>query len=276
MKLSIGKLRLSALQLCVFGGALLTLLACITRTLALTLCFDAPIGYFQTGKAPVILTYVLQGLAIALCVAFPFLIKKEGAPAPLAAQSTVGLIGAGCCALLLIVNAIYLLLNWQKLPAPELLLLLCALFSVPGAGYFAAQFRERNTESGALCGYGLILTCVCMLAVTYFDRYTQMNAPHKTSLHFCMLAIMLAVLYEVRSLIGRDLPRVRVAMLLLAFFFCATVGLSNTIAFLAGSYGDLCYLFQDLFCLFAAVYFGARLFDLALPRNKDGKEAQQS
>ena len=74
--------------------------------------------------------------------------------------------------------------------------------------------------------------------------------------------------FEVRALLGKDRPTVRIATAALATFFAATVGLSNTIAFAAGIYTDLTYLFPDLLCLALAVYFGARLFPLALPTQR--------
>ncbi len=274
LKLSIGKHRLTGLQCALILVGLLTLGATVIRTLALFLYLDADIGYFQSGKGLVIDLYIYEGLAVALAVALPFLIKKERVPAqrPL---STAGLVGAAAAAILLMVNAFYLLLRWKHLPAPVLLIIMTALFCALGAGYFTTQFRGGG-DATVLCGYGMIFGCTCMLAMTYFDRYVQMNAPHKISSHLCMLAVMLAVLFEVRALLGKDLPHVRLSTLAIAFFFTVSAGLSNTLAFVAGIYGDLTYLFQDLICLALAVYLGARLLDLALTSADTDKGGEQA
>ncbi len=259
MKQSVQKHTRSPLQLTLLAVAALTLAATAFHTAALLSSLDA-IGYFQPSAAVIVL-YILEGSVLALCAALPFALKST----PVAKSrplSTAGLVGAAGSALLLVVNALYLLLRRDALSyCPVLLILLTALFTALGAGYFATQFRG-GSESTVLCGYGMILGCTCMLIMTYFDRYTQMNAPHKISLHLCMLAVMLAVLFEVRELLGKDLPHWRLATTVLAFFFCTVTGLANTVGFVAGAYSNLTYLFQDLICLTLAVYFGAKLFDL--------------
>ena len=265
MKQSVQKHTLTPMQLALLVGAALTLVATALGIVATLACLD-PIGYFQPS-VPVIALYIIEGSVLALCIALPFLLKGSCVPTsrPL---STAGLVGAAGSALLLVVNALYLLLRRDALTfCPTLLILLTALFAAVGAGYFATKLRG-SSESAPLLGYGMILGCTCMLIMTYFDRYTQMNAPHKISLHLCMLCVMLAVLFEVRELLGKDLAHWRLATTALAFFFCTVTGLANTVGFVAGAYSSLTYLFQDLICLMLAVYFGARLFDLVAHENR--------
>ncbi len=264
---------LSILQIALLFIGGLSLAALILRTLSVCLYLDADIGYFQSGRGTVITVYVLEALAALSCLALPFLIKRESAPR-IPTLSMAGLVGTGSSALLLMVNAIYLLLRLKHLPAPFLLVLLCAFLSAVGAGYFATQFRG-GSDSTVPCTYGMILACACMVALTYFDRYTQMNAPHKLSLHLALLAVMLATLFDLRARLGKDYPRARIATEALAFFFCLTVGLSNTVGFLTGAYRDLTYLFQDLLCLALALYYGARVFDVAMHSTSESKEEAQ-
>ena len=269
MKQSSQKHTYTPLQLFLFAVAALALSATILHTVAL-LAFQDAVGYFRTSL-PVIALYIIEGSVLALCIVFPF-VKKGTSVSASRPLSTAGLVGAASGAVFLVVNALYLFLRREVITyCPALLVLLTAIFCALGAGYFATRFRG-SSDSTVLCGYGMILCATCMLVMTYFDRYTQMNAPHKISLHLCMLAVMLAVLFEVRELLHKDLSPWRLATTALAFFFCVMTGLGNVIAFLAGVYNDLTYLFQDLICLSLSVYFGARLFDLVARQETQVKE----
>ena len=114
-----------------------------------------------------------------------------------------------------------------------------------------------------------------MLGVTYFDRYTQMNAPHKLSLHLCALAIMFAMLYEERALLSRPMPRARAAATAIAASLCTIYALSNAIAFLGGVYDDLIYFLFDLVTLGFAAWFITRCSRrAAIPNTKQEEVAE--
>lgn len=252
------------LKLALFGTALLTLLLAAWRTVCLLAFFDKEIGYFASGAALVVLR-ILEWLALALLIALPFLIKKES-PAPLREATTPSLVCSAICALLLIVCAIYLAINGNKMPAPALVVILAAACSFLGAVYFAAPLVEKlRGTTAVLFGYLLILAAALLLIITYLDRYTQMNAPHKLSLHLALITVMLGLLFEHRALLSRPKPILHVVATLLAFLTCTAVGLSNTVAFLAGTYDSALYLLLDLLCLGFGAYFGARSFELCSP-----------
>lgn len=260
------------LRLALFGTVLLTLLLTAWRTVCLLAFFDTEIGYFASGAALVVLR-ILEWLALALLIALPFLIKKES-PAPLHGASVPTLICSVICALLLIVCAVYLAVNGNKMPAPALVVILAAACSLLGAVYLAAPLVERfRVTTAVLFGYLLILAAALLLIITYFDRYTQMNAPHKLSLHLALITVMLALLFEHRALLCRPKPILHVTATLLAFLTCTAVGLSNTVAFLAGRYDSALYLLLDLLCLGLGAYFGARCFELCSPDHASEEES---
>ena len=248
-------------KLCLLAIAAVALLALLLRSIALHEGFDADIGYFKKGAVSVILTYVLEALGVALCVALPFLINNTRVKAATAAPSTALLIGAIFTALTLPVTAVYLLLKGRtELVAPALVSILAAIFCLLAIGFFLAHFFNVKPDTRALFAYALILAAALLMMIAYLDRYTQTNAPHKLAQHLCMLCIMLAALYEARALIGRDIPRFRLAALALAFFLCSVLAASNVIAFCTGVYEDLTYLVCDLPSLGFAIYCGAKLF----------------
>ena len=270
-------LSLTRPQRCVLGVALLAILVTAVRTLALFLAFDAGIGYFVPGKWPVIFLYISEGFAVALAALLFFLSEKkadEAAPAALSPALPVT-VGAGASALLMLACACALLVTIGQNPAPRALVFLAVICAAVGAGYFVchviAPFRRVQAETAAVFGFLAIPALAMFLAVTYFDRYTQMNAPHKVALQCCFLAAMLALLMEIRVSLGKGGDRARAAFTAFAALLCAAVGISDTVAFLAGRYHDVLYLLFDLLCVALAVYCGARLYTLCFPAPNDDR-----
>ena len=276
MKFKTHLCRLTHLQLALILLAALTAVAAVLRCTALALLFDASIGYFKERSGLMIILYIAEGLTVLCGATLPFLIKKDASLKVSGAPSIAELIGAGLTALMLAVCAMYLLFTRSGIHAPTILLWVAALFSVVGVGYFAARFFEHiDRVTTLVLGCGALFGCALLLAVTYFDLYTQMNAPHKVSQHVALLAVMIALLFELRPLASEDKLRPHVSTSALAFFITATVGISNTFGFLIGAYEDTLYLFIDLLLVGLAVYFGTkcatRFFNI-----KEEKEAEQA
>ncbi len=258
-------------------STLLAVLACTLRTLALFLGFDTEIGYFRSGSPLVIATYICTALCVLCCAAIPFLINinigahpREKDPLP-----TPRFISSAVCAAALCVAAFHLFTNGDQVPAPAILVLLTALCLLVGATYFLVRLLGRKTRTAVALGFFMILAAALCLATTYFDRYTQMNAPHKLSLHLCMLAIMFGMLYELRALLDRSLPRACTIATTIAAAICSIYSLSNAIAFLGGVYDDVTYFLFDLVTLGFAAYFTTKCIRLAVPPIPEKTEVEQ-
>ena len=264
-------LSLSHKQRCALGVALWAIVFTVVRTLALFLAFDAEIGYYVTGAPLAIILYITEGLSVALAALLFFLSKKQAAPVRPNALPVA--VGAGASAFLTLACACMLLATIGKSPAPRALVFLAAICAAIGTGYFAchaiAPSRRVQTETTAIFGFLAILALALFLAVIYFDRYTQMNAPHKVALHACFLSAMLAILMEIRVSLGKGGEHARAAFTAFAAMLCAAVGISDTVAFCAGIYHDVFYLLFDLLFLALAAYFGARLYTLCFPAPKE-------
>jgi hypothetical protein len=229
---------------------------CVTlRSAALLFAFDPKIGYFQSGALTVLL-YVLQVLTAACCIALPFLINNYAWREP-AAPSLTATVGSLLTALALAAVAIVAALRGNTFSAPAFISILAVAFCALGTLCFLLPLLRVKPRVAVLFYYAAIIAFILLLAVTYFDRYVQMNAPHKISLHLAFLAAALALVARARILIGCEKPALTVVSHLLAFSLCAACGIPNLIAFLAGSYTDAFYLTLDLLTLAAAVYFGA-------------------
>ena len=243
--------------------AALTLACVALRSCALLLAFDAKIGYFAPGATTVLL-YILQVLAAACCIALPFLINKPAACAP-AAPSLAATVGSILTALALLAVAIVTAMQGNTFSAPPLVCILAAALSLFGAVCFLLPLLRIKPGTAVLFYYAAILALILLLAITYFDRYVQMNAPHKISQHLALLAAALALVAKARALIGCEKPLLTAISHPLAFLLCASCGVPNLVAFLAGSYTDILYLCIDLLTIAAAVYFGAHTFAVYSP-----------
>ncbi len=243
--------------------AVLTLLATVLNTISLFAYMDA-IGYFQVGATTVTLFYIAIGLAAAICVAFFFLINIKDVSHEPQTLSGARFKSAAVAALPFGAAALFLLLNVSALSAPLFLILLTAISLLCGGVYFALRLTRVRSDVAVLWGYGAILSCGLSLILTYFDRYTQMNAPHKLSFHVCMILAMLALLLEQRDLLNRPFPRLCVVFTALAAVFCTATALPNVLAFAGGVYDSLLYLFFDIMTLGLAAYFDVKCAYYAL------------
>lgn len=271
----LSRLRQSRTLLFFFLAAFFAALACILRTVGFFISFDADIGYFRTATPIVIVTNVCILVFLLLCVTISFLINKEAVPAEQASLPAPRFIAAAINALLLCITALFLFVHYDALPAPTLLVLLAAVCLLVCAVYFLLRLCNAKLRTAAAAGILTIPGAALVLAITYFDRYTQMNAPHKLSLHLCMLSIMFAMLYELRDLLGRPAPRACVLSTAVAAGLCCIYALSNIIAFLGGVYENVTYLMLDLVALGFAAFFITKSIRFASLPDKTNTEVEE-
>ena len=195
--------------------------------------------------------------SLLACFALPFLEKAENVPAANATISSLtGRIVTSLCALSFAVCAIAFFLMRGNAAAPSFLIVISALLLFVAAFYF---LPAANAKPSPFLGYAVIFSAILTLSVTYFDRYTQMNAPLKLSLHVSLLSIMLFMLYDVRVLLDLQRPRARIVCGSIAFLLCTALGTSNLIAFAAGVYEDALYFFPSLALVGFAIYVAWQL-----------------
>lgn len=257
------------LQLFYLALGALALVAIVLRSIALARFFNDNTGYFTKGALPIIVR-LLEVLGIALCAALPFLIKKDTPKPTNAPLSIAGLFACTLCALTLTVSATYFLVRRASIPTPNIILLLAALFLLASTAYFINQFRNKQEPDTALpFGYIAILGVALLLATLYFDLTTPMNAPHKVSLQIALLSVMIAILYELRSMTNAPHPRAQAAVCGFAFFACAVTGIPNAIAFVLGTFDKTFYLLADFVCVALALYFGVKCATLCQNKEAD-------
>lgn len=246
---------LQRLRMLFLSAASLTLVGLILRTLSLFFAFDRDIGYFARGAFCPVLLSAVEAVSILWFFLFFFLIKKGTLPDMLPAPGLAAVCGRSFAGVTTLAAVVVLLWNANRLVAPTVIPLLAALCLLFGLVYLLFPVLGKKQLTAELfSGYALIFACALLLSVTYFDRYTQMNAPHKVGQHLALISIMPALLCELRVRIGRARPRAHAVFACVSGFLCTVVGGSNVIATIGGVYGDPVYLVIDLFLLGFGVY----------------------
>ncbi len=234
----------------------LSLLLAVLRSVALCTAMDGAIGYFRTGAALPVILYIMEGICAVAAFSPLFFLPRETRAGDASLSSLFSLAGSGVAALAFLAVPIFLIKERAALGASGALLIFTVLFFFVAAGYFGLQWASPKKRVVPLffCGCGLILAAVLAFILLYFDRFTPMNAPHKRALHLGLLALMLAALFALRKLVGKDLPRAAFSVSLLSFGVAFTVGVSDTAAFLAGVYTSPAYLALDLLLVAFSLY----------------------
>lgn len=243
------------------GAASVTLIATVLRTLSLALCLDRTSGYFKVSAVLPVCYQIFTALSLLALLLFPLLALKDRVPTKSAEHTKFSDASALILALLFFLNFIGACTQKSDL-LPTAIWFLGLVFLLGGTVYFILQaFRTRlRVTANMLTVFGCfaIFGAACLIAFTYFDIATPMNAPHKTDLHLSLLAMLLYLLYELREVAGIPRPRALTTFTALTFFLSLAVGASDLVAYLLGIYSDTAYLFQDLLLIGFALYTAAR------------------
>ena len=247
------------------AASALSLLLAVLRSVALCTAIDREIGYFRVGAPLPILLYILEGICALAALSTLFFLPRGEKYDESALSSLSSLVGSGIAAAAFVVAPVMLIKERAAIGAAGGILIFTVLFFLVGAVYFGLQWASprKYLVPRFFLGCALLLALALAFILFYFDRFTPMNAPHKRALHLGLLSLMLAVLFELRDLVGKKLPRLALSVNALAFGVAVTVGVSDVVAFIAGVYTSLAYLAFDLLFLAFAFYLATHT---ALPR----------
>ena len=239
------------------SAALLTVLCTALRVLALTLSFDRDIGYFTPHSALPIFLRVFEIVALLWFFTLPFLMSKGALPAEKPAATLPHRAAAALVTLVLVLNvADWCRVNTGRGLYRAVLILGIPLLLLAAAWFLLTAIGVARRDLFVTFGCFAVLAVAFLIAFTYFDNYTPMNAPHKTGLHLALVAFLFYILYRLRDAAGIAMPRARALASMAAFFLCFTVGVSDLIAYPIGVFTDASYLLQDLLLIGFATLIG--------------------
>lgn len=207
----------------------LALLGATLRTFTMLLCFDAEIGYFQSGILPIICR-ILTIVAVILPIVLSIITPKDTYPQTWPTHGTPMI--AIFPAAVLLVSGIIIIATQTSSP----LALASGVFGVLSGIYFLLTIRPQLTtkhpQTISLLGFATVFWALSSLAETYFDLNTTMNSPVKLILQFSLLSVALAIISELRFRLNKPLPRTAVALHSIAMYFSLTSGFSILVTYL--------------------------------------------
>ena len=164
-------------------------------------------NYFESGATLPILSTIWAMIAFAAAVIFAIIIPKE----EIEAKSPFGtnLLFALPAALGFGVGAIFMVIEFAK--SQKILFLIATLFLLLSAAHVLLSETDRVKT---FLGFAPPIACALMVGVLYFDASLEMNAPLKVATQSALLPLMLYFTTELRYLLGREIPRLYLALAL--------------------------------------------------------------
>ena len=244
----------------IWGVLALTLIGIALRTVNMFLLFDYDINYYSAGAA----LPTLSGVFFLLAAAFIAIVCAGARELPFAedlSKSSISVkVSSALCTVAFILAASELLGSVTLIPNA---VLMTALYI--SAVYFILNLSRSPSGAQALTSVAVIISLSSLIAITYFDVYTQMNSPLKVHFHLAMLASMLFITAEARSMIGMMKKRFYLFSLSLAVLFTGIDSVPNAAAIFAGKLEyDIIpfYYICDTVTFFLFIYFVCRLISL--------------
>ena len=213
-------------------------IAALLQELAVLISYDASANYFVANDPLPILANILTALLFAAAILCALITPKTTLiGSPFGKQILVAIpaaLGFG-------IGGAFLLMEYLEAKAP--LTLVAAILLVLSALH--VLLSETKHKLAAL-GYLPPLACASLICILYFDVSLEMNAPLKVGVQCALLPLMLYFTTELRYLIGRELPRLFVA---LAWGSLAASSLCLLTVPVASATG----IFENSNCLIAAI-----------------------
>lgn len=241
--------------------AILTVACVALRFVAVSTVYDADIGYYKTGAVAPTVLHVLCFVSFALAMSIIPLLPKKTLPdalpcgLPVRASAAIQLVFALGMAAYLIYPAFT---GGVKVSAVSIICVIAALFSTVYFALVMAGKAVPEKKNSALFGYTVIVYVLMMLANSYFDFYTTMNSPNKLITQIALMSIMVALLFEMRAILGISLARGYAAFTLFAVFLSAVSSIPGVVLFLAGTFTKPMYFAVNFVTFGFFIYLAVR------------------
>lgn len=218
-------------RICAATALVLTLFGIILRTVAMFVCYDREVGYFDATPLATLLT-VLSFAAVLCPIVLTIATPKSALPDvwPRPRHDLSPLLPA----VLFILSGILIIATTISDGSSSPLALAAGLLGLFSSIYYILLSRGKSTSALSVIGYLPILWGLLAVAETYTDQMTTMNSPIKLSLQFGCLGLMLMATSELRFIMRKPAPRAALCFHSLALFFCLSGSIPTLIALVAG------------------------------------------
>ena len=213
-------------------------IAALLQELAVLLSYDVETNYFVSYSFLPSFANILTAILFAAAIFFAIIVEKpQPTASPFGSQMWFALpaaIGFG-------IGGISLLIDF--LSKGVMLSLLTAIACLLSALY--VLLSETNLKNTFL-GFAPPIACAFIVAILYFDQSLEINAPLKVATQCALLPLMLYFTAELRYQLGRELPRLYIALALGSIAASSLCILTVPVASITGR-------FENTYCLIAAL-----------------------
>jgi len=263
------------LKICFYSAIAIAFLSVILLTASVFTAYDASENYLQKAPLPTIFT-CLVAAGVIFSVATLFIIPKGelNGDSPLTLPVSIASAFTGItfliAAIVIYGTAFDLGGLASKIPGisgnPQPLLILCGILTLISVVYFISNCfmtSEDRKYTLALVGFAAPATGILYVAISYFDISVSINAHIKILFHYSMISFVIWMLYEIRSMLGKAMPRIYFALGLITVIFSSVSSIPWLIGFAAGKLtGPInpSYIIYGLISLGICVYTTVRLY----------------
>ena len=247
------------IKTCSLVALAFAVLAIILRTSCLLWFYDEEIGYYTKDILPMVFE-VFYVIATVLFAGIFFIIKpsdktSDGKEDNLALKISSALATVAFAVVFVssVASASFVTGNVVF----DLALKLSALSSIV---YFAVNLfaPHINRVAQTALGFGMIIWGACVLAVTYFDIYVQINSPEKIILHLALVSCMAFFASEFRCFISGVRSKLYLFTAFCAVFFSGACSVPFVIAYFCGVINGEKHLFNNVVLVAMFVYVATR------------------
>ncbi len=254
----------------------LTVVAVIVRTCCLLWFYDEDIGYYTRDVLPTLFE-VLCPLAVAFFLSAFFVLKPHNIVADGKEDNVALKISSAVAAIAFGVFFVSSILATSLVTGNVVFDLVSKISALMSIVYFAMNlfvpYASRAAQTAL--GFGIIIWSVCVLGITYFDIYVQLNSPEKIILHLALISAMAFFVSEFKCFVDVIRGKLYLFSACCAVFFLGTCSIPSIVGWLLGIANGKKYGFYNvvLFALF--VYCTTRLLSFAFAKISDEKKADE-
>ncbi len=260
---------ISPISIFAVASILLTLMGVIIRCFSLRCFYDADIGYFQNAPLPILMNIFFLVCVIGSAIA-TFILEHKGCASQALTRPVYFKCVSGLCALALAALAVFFVTHSVQEAYFPYFVLSCIVSAV----YFALLTLKKVPTANAVFALVPAVLCVFVLAVTYFDIYTPMNAPHKVLMHLACISSMLGFLAESRALADEKKKKTYLFFVSVALFFTGVTSIPSVLLFTMDYFPTQYIYFNCIFLVFF-IYFAARALTLIFAKNSEEPQQEE-
>ncbi len=249
---------------------LLIATSAILQSVAVVTAYEDNTHYFR-GDSPLPMISALTAILSAICgtLAAVRMNPSTLSPTPFSKKNTISPLFFGFLAVAI------LMLSWRRAADSSLgiVSILTAVASLPYTVLIGIPSARKKANALTFWGLAPVIASILLLAYFYFDNTLEMNAPLKVSVQIGLLMIPLLITSELRYLIGREQPKLFMAIAAWTAAAGALAAPSVLIAFFIDKASRIEYVAGALLVFCALLTSLSRIRNLTLTKENIAEES---